>query len=225
MTGLLPVDRPVDRARSRPTGRSTDVPNMPSQGPVDRTVDRQRASALWKWPGRPLGHCPVCGRPVGRPICPTVKNSTIGGRLSAVLTAELASNGHILDAYKRGFPWAVLYNIFGEFQSQFFLSIVEAFSTCFNAKISKSKGEFIKRFLKWFLWVFHHQINPSFSHTHLSFPLLYPSYRRVVVRVVLGDQSVVITKFFIFVLRRRTCGFALFRVLVRAQCRGAALAS
>ena len=45
---------------------------------------------------------------------------------------------------------------------------------------------------------FYHQINPSFSHTHLSFPLLYPSYRRVV-KIILGDQSVVITKVFYFV--------------------------
>ena len=37
----------------------------------------------------------------------------------------------------------------------------------------------------------------SGRHTYLSFPLLNPSYRRVVVRVVLGDQSVVITKVFI----------------------------
>ena len=40
-------------------------------------------------------------------------------------------------------------------------------------------------------------------------------------RVILGDQSVVITK----VLMRRTCGFAVFRVLVRARCKGAASAS
>ena len=45
--------------------------------------------------------------------------------------------------------------------------------------------------------VFHHKFNPSFSHIYLSFPLLNPSYRRVVVRVILGDQSVVITKVFI----------------------------
>ena len=44
-------------------------------------------------------------------------------------------------------------------------------------------------------------------------------------RLFLGDQSVVITKDFIFTLRRRTCVFAMFRVLVRALCRGAASAS
>ena len=36
-------------------------------------------------------------------------------------------------------------------------------------------------------------------------------------RVILGDQSVVITKVLILVWRRRTCGFALFRVLVRVS--------
>ena len=46
---------------------------------------------------------------------------------------------------------------------------------------------------------FSPQINPSFSHTYLSFSLLYHSYRRGVVRLFLGDQSVVITKVFYFV--------------------------
>ena len=46
---------------------------------------------------------------------------------------------------------------------------------------------------------FSPQINPNFSHTYLSFPLLYQSYRRVVVRLFLGDQSVEITKVFILV--------------------------
>ena len=73
--------------------------------------------------------------------------------------------------------------------------------------------------------IFHHNFNPSFSHTYLSFPLIYPSYRRFVVRVILGDQSVMITKVLILVLRRRTCRFAVFQVLVRALCRGAASAS
>ena len=44
-------------------------------------------------------------------------------------------------------------------------------------------------------------------------------------RVILGDQSVAITKVLIFVLRWQTCGFAVFRVLVRAHCRGAASVS
>ena len=43
--------------------------------------------------------------------------------------------------------------------------------------------------------------------------------------MILGDQSVVITKILILILRRRTCGFALFRILVRTWCRGAASAS
>ena len=89
-----------------------------------------------------------------------------------------------------GLPWAVLDKIFGEFQSQFFLSIVEVFSTFFSANTSISKGEFfksvlIKRFLEFFTTII-----PYFSYTYLSFSLLYLSYRRVVVRLFLGDQSV-----------------------------------
>ena len=41
-------------------------------------------------------------------------------------------------------------------------------------------------------------------------------------RVFLGDSSVEIIKCFILYLRRRTCVFVLFRVLVGARCRGAA---
>ena len=37
-------------------------------------------------------------------------------------------------------------------------------------------------------------------------------------RLFLGDQSVVITKDFIFALRRQTCVFALFWVLVGTRC-------
>ena len=48
-----------------------------------------------------------------------------------------------------------------------------------------------------------------FSHI-LELSLTYLSYRRVIVRVILGDQSVVITKVLILVLRRQTCGFAVF---------------
>ena len=42
----LAVDRPVDQTRSR----STDVHRRAQDGPVDRTVDRQRVAALWKRP-------------------------------------------------------------------------------------------------------------------------------------------------------------------------------
>jgi len=41
----------------------------------------------------------------------------------------------------------------------------------------------------------------------------------------LGDQSVEITKVPSLYLRGRTCGFALWRVLMGARCRGAASAS
>ena len=114
-----PVDEPeVGRLGGRPM-----CTNVHSQGLVDRTVDCQRASAPWKWPGRPggrtLGHCPVGSRPAGRPTFPTVGNPTVvgrpGGRPSAVRTVELASNGQIFGAYKLGLPWHVFYKISREF--------------------------------------------------------------------------------------------------------------
>ena len=47
-----------------------------------------------------------------------------------------------------GLPWAVLYKIFGEFQSLFFLYIVEVLSTYFSANTSISKGELLRVFCK-----------------------------------------------------------------------------
>ena len=95
-----------------------------------------------------------------------------------------------------GLPWAVLHKIFREFQSQFFLSIVEVFPTCFSANTFISKGEFFKSVLKKRFLEFSPQIHPSFSHIHLSYPLLYQSYRDPCCERVLGDQSVEITKVF-----------------------------
>ena len=103
---FLAFCRSTARSTATEVGRPGGLPTCTKHaqvGSIDRTVDRQRAFALWKWPGRlggrPLGHCPVGGRPVGRPVCPTVENLTVGGqpdgRPSAVRTAELASNGQI----------------------------------------------------------------------------------------------------------------------------------
>ena len=95
-------------------------------------------------------------------------------------------------------------------------------STSLRANISISKREFSKsvlkkRFHEFFL---HHSI--LFSHTYLSYALLYQSSRDLCCESIWGDQSVEITKVFSFLyLRRRTWGFAVFRVLVRAHCRGA----
>jgi len=56
--------------------RSTDVHRRAHDGPVDRTVDRQRVAALWKRPrstGQSTGRehsslYPCHGRPAGRPL-------------------------------------------------------------------------------------------------------------------------------------------------------------
>ena len=59
----------------------------------------------------------------------------------------------------------------GEFQSQFFLSIVEVFSTYFRAKTFISKEEFSRMFFK----SDSSTLYTSFFHTYLSFLLLYQS--------------------------------------------------
>ena len=68
-----------------------------------------------------LGQGPVFGRPSNRPLFPTVKNPTIGGRSggrpTAGFPAELDPNGYIFKAYKLGLFWAVLYKISSGFSS------------------------------------------------------------------------------------------------------------
>ena len=76
---LLPVDRTIDRGKSRSTGpvdwRAQTCMAVWTGGPVDRAVDRPESSALWKWPrstGRPTGRELLLsvsspGRPGGRP--------------------------------------------------------------------------------------------------------------------------------------------------------------
>jgi len=104
-TGLLSVDRfdrPMCtnvRSKGRSTARLTDRDSLLSVNGTDRPG------------GRRQGHLPVYGQPAGRPLFPTVKNLTVGGRPTAGRPAELASNGHILGAYKLGLPWTVFYKI------------------------------------------------------------------------------------------------------------------
>ena len=106
-----------------------------------------------------------------------------------------------------------------------FPTLLRGFLYLFESEYFQSKGKFIKSVFQSVSCVFLHQFNPSFLTHILELSIPIPSYRRVVVRLFLGDQSVVITKDFIFALRRRTCVFVWFRVLVRAHYRGAASAS
>ena len=121
-----------------------------------------------------------------------------------------------MDCFRQNFKWVF---------EPVFSTLLSVYLHLFQSQILSFKRRVYQEFSKVISCVFHHKFNPYFSHTYLSFPLIYPFYRRVVVRVILGDQSVVITKVPILVLRRRTCGFAVFRVLVRALCRGAASAN
>ena len=92
-----------------------------------------------------------------------------------------------------GFLWTVLDKILRELLGKFLLLISVVLSTCFRANIFKSKGEFIKSFQKRFLEFFTTNSILVFL-THLSYPLLYQSYRDFYCERILGDQSVVITK-------------------------------
>ena len=72
---------------------------------------------------------------------------------------------------------------------------------------------------------FLHHFNPSFLTQTLELSIAISTYRDICCERILGNQSVVITKVRYFYLRRQTCRFALFRVLVRTRCRGVASAS
>ena len=112
------VDRAVDRHAQTCTACLTG-------GPIDRPGRPPESSALWKWPRlteRSTGRELLLS--VSRPRSTagtTVRNLTVGrstGRSTASSPdSELASNGHIFEAYKRGFSWTVLYKNLSEFSS------------------------------------------------------------------------------------------------------------
>ena len=166
----LEANSAVLTADGRPPGRLPTV-GFPTAGKVGRSA------------GRPLGHCPIGGRPAGQPTFLTVENPTVGsrpgGRPSAVRAVELASNGQIFGAYKLGLPWAVLHKIFGEFQSQFFHLYWRFSQLILGLILSYPKESFSSVFSKEILLSFSPQIYSSFSHTYLSFLLLYQSYREL----------------------------------------------
>ena len=138
----------------------------PHGRPPESVCYLEMARSTGRSTARPL---PIGGRPTGRPTFPTVRNPTVGSRPgdrpSAARAAELASNEQIFGAYKMGLPWAALDKIFGEFQSKFFLSIVEVISTYLSTKIVISKGEFSIVFCKRVFLEFFTTIIPCFSHT------------------------------------------------------------
>ena len=147
--------------------------NVHGQGPIDRMVDPQRASALCKWPGRPggrpLGHSPVFGRPTGRSLFPTVRNQTVGGRLGGRPTAENSAELSSTASF-----WSILiWGYFGLFVTRFWVSFQASFSylsKCLSPLVlepntSISKGEFFKSVLrKRFLELSPQILSEFFSH-------------------------------------------------------------
>ena len=96
-----------------------------------------------------------------------------------------------------------------DFEASFSYSFKRFSPLVLEPNTSIQKESLSRVFKSDFLEFFTTTFNLSFSYKHLSFPLIYSSYRRVVVRLFLADQSVVITKDFIFTLRRQTCVFAI----------------
>ena len=169
----------------------------------------------------------LCSRPRSTgPVdeAPTVRFLTVGGRPTAVWAAYLAPS----TGFWSLFIWGShgLFSI--RFEESFWSSFVYLFQWLYPQVLElyfEIKREFIKRVFQVIYLSFSPHIPSLFFSQTLELSIAISTYRRVVVRLFLGDQGVVITKDFIFVLRRRTCVFAVFRVLVRALCRGAASAS
>ena len=112
--------------------------------------------------------------------------------------ADLASNGHILGAIN----WASL-RLFStrfqvSFQASFSYTSKCLYPLVLEQNTSISKGEFLRVFQKRFFEFFTTQ-SILFSHTNLSFPLLYQFYRDLCCERVLGDQVLRSPKYFIFV--------------------------
>ena len=96
-----------------------------------------------------------------------------------------------------GLFWAIFYTRFQVgFQASFSYLSKRFSPLVLEIILPYQKERFFKSVLKKRFLQFSPQIQSLFSHTYLSFPLLYQSYMKVVVRVFLGDQSVEITKVF-----------------------------
>ena len=111
------------------------------------------------------------------------------GRQSAARAEKLPQRLVFLSLYKEGFWGCFKKKILSEFLHQFFLLFQEVFFTYIWAKYFHSKGEFIKSFQKWFSCVFTIISILVFSQT-LELSIAISTYRSVIVRVFIGDQSV-----------------------------------
>ena len=185
---------PVDRARSRSTGRSTDVHRRARQcileGRSTDPVDRQRASALWKCPGRPGG----------RPA----ESSALCSRVSVDRPVDRCPNGQKNDRWRStdssfwlptaSFSSSINWDVWGmfsiRFQEEFWASFSHLFQWLYPQvweQISPIKRGVLSRVFKSDFWVFLHHFNPSFLTQTLELSIDYSFYRSVVVRVFIGD--------------------------------------
>ena len=117
--------------------------------PVDRPVDRLESCALLIWPrstGRSTGRSSLGhGRPGDRPTGPNgQKFDRWPVDRQVILTCSLTQRLYF-EAYLYG---AVLDKIFGEFQRQFFPSLLEVFSTYFRVNTSISKRDFFQEYFQ-----------------------------------------------------------------------------
>ena len=92
-------------------------------------------------------------------------------------------------------------------------------------KLLYQKESLSRVFSKEISRVFHHKSILVFSHILDLFPLPYLSYRRVIVRVFLGDQSVEITEVFHLVFEEMNLRVRVVSSSCGNSCRGAASAS
>ena len=220
LSGFCRSTGPVNRAWSRSPGRSTDVHRTCTPGLLEgRSTDLVDLRELLL-SGKPRSTGPVdrqrslfsvpgSGRPGRSTDAPTVRNLTVGrstgrstDRPTWLPTASFST------PINWGF-WGLFHTRFwSEFWASFFNSL-KRFSPLVLEPNTFIQKESLSRVFKSDFLAFSTTTSILISHKYLSFLLIYPSYRRVIVRLFLGDQSVVITKDFIFTLRRRTCVFAI----------------
>jgi len=190
LTWLLPADRTGRQGLKSVDWRAQTCTPVLAGGPVD-------------WPGRPPeSFCSLesPGQPDGRPV----ESSALCSRVSVDRPVDRWLNGQKSDSWPvdRAVDRQANLAPTASFSSPINLGVWVLFSPRFLSEFWDSFSNFIKKFspliweqifpikrgvlsrvfLKWFSWVFLHHFNPYFLTQHLSHPLIYSSYRSVLVR-------------------------------------------
>ena len=133
-------------------------------------------TAVGQPPGRPANGQKSDRWPVDRAVdCPAVQIADLDLTASFWMPIYWSSLGLFYTRFQESFWASFSYSI-----KCLFLLVLEP--------ILPFKRRVYQEFSKVISCIFHHNFNPCFSHTYLSFSLLYLSYRDLYCERILGDQ-------------------------------------